>query len=43
VNVEVLMQTATDFGDIEQIIDIVNNLQACNGTGFEKKYNIIIC
>jgi len=43
VNVEGVMQTATDLRDIEQIIAIVNNLQACNGTSFEKNYNIIIC
>lgn len=38
VNVEGLMQTAIDFQDIEKIISIVNNLQACSGTGLDKRY-----
>ena len=41
-NVEGIMQTATDFEDIEKIIAIVNNLQACSGTGLDKRYSIII-
>jgi hypothetical protein len=38
VNFEGLMQTATDYQDIEIIITIVNDLQAFNGTGLEKSY-----